>query len=146
MPAHKIYDTPHESMTIKSWKRCGLKLREGETYKIIYEKVQNTTQCELCNVELTTGRGTDGRCMDHDHETGYFRYVLCKSCNNRCDTEPQSNNKTGHRWISPAKSKQKSGKYSISFQYQRKGFKQKTSQSLTKLIALSFINLLKKPI
>ena len=104
--------------------------------------------CELCNIKFTQ-EIKDQRCMDHDHNTGYFRKVLCRGCNAnyiKARQKLKSNNKTGHMWISPSITKNKSGNYSVSFRYERKNFKRKASQSLTKLIALSFINLLKEPI
>ena len=80
------------------WKQRGLICREGETYDDIFDRVQNTANCELCNVLLTSGRSKTGRCMDHDHSTGYFRQVLCRSCNVHHDKKysgkPPKNNKT----------------------------------------------------
>jgi len=134
----------HKTHTIHNYKSYDVKLRDGETYDMIYEKVQNTTHCELCNIELCDGLKPNGRCMDHDHETGYFRKVLCNSCNSKYDKKLQKNNKIGHKWISISTENKRGKKYSI-FKYSRKGFKVKKSQSLTKLIALSFINLLKEP-
>lgn len=43
--------------------------------------LEAVTNCELCDVELTTGRGAVGRCIDHDHETDKVRGVLCNLCN-----------------------------------------------------------------
>ena len=144
----KIYDTPHESMTIKNWKRYGLKLREGETYKDIYHHVISFNNCELCNVEFSD-EIKNQRCMDHDHETGYFRKVLCRGCNAHYLKPAQKlkrSNKFGHMFISRNITKHGTGTYSVGFRFQRKGFKRKSSKSLTRLIALSFINLLKEPI
>jgi hypothetical protein len=130
----------HRTKLISRWKSQGLKLRDGESYNMIYEKVQNTTHCELCNIELKKGNSGDARCMDHNHETGYFRYVLCRNCNGNYDKKLNKNNKLGHKWISI------DGRdLYFYFRYKRKGFKSKQSTSLTKLIAYSFINLLKKP-
>ena len=70
-----------KTSTICRWKGFGLKLKENQTYEDIYDMVQNTQNCELCNVELCDGIKSNGRCMDHCHETGYFRKVLCRKCN-----------------------------------------------------------------
>ena len=140
----KIYDSPHQQYTIKNWKLIGLICREGETYKDIYYHVMSVNNCELCNLSFETRENI--RRMDHDHNTGYFRKVLCNKCNVIFDAKLSERNKTGHKWISPRINKQRPEKIFVSFQYQRKGFKRKTSLSLTKLIALSFIHLLKEPI
>jgi hypothetical protein len=89
---------------IYMWKKMGLICREGETYDDIFNKVQNTTNCELCNILLTTGRGKTGRCMDHNHSTGYFRKVLCNHCNadygkNHQQIKKPITNTSGHKNI-----------------------------------------------
>ena len=143
-----IYDSRHQQFSINNWEKRGLLCREGETYKDIYHNVMSVNNCELCNVEFTE-EIKNQRCMDHDHNTGYFRKVLCRKCNAhylRAKQKLKITNKTGHMWITPSITKNKSGRYSVSFRYERAKFKRKASQSLTKLIALSFINLLKEPI
>tara|TARA_R100000541_G_scaffold53854_1_gene62149 strand:- start:169 stop:603 length:435 start_codon:yes stop_codon:yes gene_type:complete len=142
----KIYDSPHQGYKIDSWKRQGLLCREGETYKDIYYHVMSINNCELCNVEFTD-EIKNLRCMDHDHNTGYFRMVLCLVCNAQHDRKLVINKKTQCAWIGVSVCNNREGKVArVSFQYKRKGFKTKKSTSLTKLIALSFINILKKPI
>jgi len=142
----KIYDSRHQQKTIYNWKYNGLICREGETYKDIYSLYMNTDFCNQCSVKFNNEVYNEKRCMDHDHNTGYFRQVLCHKCNSGFDISLRES-KTGHRWISPKIDKHKNGKIYVSFQYQRKGgFKKKCSQSLTKLIALSFIHILQKPI
>lgn len=51
----------------------------------LYERYLNTKFCEECNVELTIDktRTNQSRCLDHDHNTGEFRNVVCCSCNNK---------------------------------------------------------------
>jgi hypothetical protein len=90
--------------TIYKWKSRGLKLREGESYDNIFEKVKNTTHCELCNDEFNTDE-KKRRCMDHCHDTGFFRMVLCNECNsqfgkNHNKRKLHTNNKSGHKHIS----------------------------------------------
>lgn len=47
-----------------------------------YEKYMNTTHCELCNTELIVGnRGNNKKILDHDHQSGYQRFICCNRCN-----------------------------------------------------------------
>ena len=102
-------DIPHhikykKTAKISQWKHVfGLLLREGETYEMIYDKVQNTPNCQKCNTELCDGLKTNGRCMDHCHESGYFRMVLCRKCNAGYKREMQKNNTSGIRGINQRK-------------------------------------------
>ncbi len=63
-----------KSYTINNWKRRGLK----DDYEKIYDIVMNTSKCNLCDEIFDLDKN---RCMDHDHKTGKFRQVLCRSCN-----------------------------------------------------------------
>jgi len=146
MPREKIYDSPHQKKTIWNWKKNGLILKENQTYKDIYSYVMSIERCERCGINFDNDIRSQWRCMDHNHKTGYFRQVLCHKCNSGFDRPIPYNSKTGHRWISPQIVKHKNGKIYVSFQYQRKTIpKRKCSTSLTKLICLSFIYVLKEP-
>ena len=81
----------HKYNTIANWKRRGIVLRENETYDMLYEKWHTTTNCEKCKVELCFGTGSKGRCLDHCHDTGYFRNILCHSCNIQRQVIPKNN-------------------------------------------------------
>ena len=49
-----------------------------------YEKYMNTTNCELCNTKLIVGnRGNNKKILDHDHQSGYQRFICCNSCNQK---------------------------------------------------------------
>lgn len=66
---------------IKSnWRAWGLKNVDE-----VYEKYLSTTNCQLCDVELTyDDLSTKTRkVMDHSHVTHEFRYILCQSCNSK---------------------------------------------------------------
>jgi len=135
----------HQQLMIAKWKHRGLILKEGQTYKDIYSYVMTIKKCEICGINFDDENVK--RCMDHSHRTGFFRQVLCITCNLHYDktTSLFKNNKMGHLWIHPW-IYENSGKKYGTFRYRRKGFKDKLSTSLTKLIALSFINILKESI
>ena len=64
-----------KSLRINNWKRRGI---IGD-YNELYGKWINTTNCEGCNYIFNDSKN---KCLDHDHETGLFRNVLCRNCNN----------------------------------------------------------------
>lgn len=81
----KIYEqTPKgkKRRRLGDWKRCGVIC---DDFDELYEKYINTNNCELCEVELTEDKRntTTTKCLDHDHDTGLFRNVVCLSCNQK---------------------------------------------------------------
>lgn len=68
---------------ITGWIRRGIK---SDDYNKLYEYYISVNNCELCDCELTNGRGIIGKKhIDHDHSTGLFRNILCGSCNINLD-------------------------------------------------------------
>ena len=68
-----------KSNRIGNWKSRGVIC---EDWDALYENYINTTNCENCNVELTEGAQCPTRkALDHSHETGEFRAVVCDKCN-----------------------------------------------------------------
>jgi hypothetical protein len=51
-------------------------------YEEIWRLYENTDNCQSCNKIMINGRGRDGKCTDHHHASGYFRHIICNSCNN----------------------------------------------------------------
>ena len=64
-----------KSQTIYKWKKSGLIC---DDYNALYETYIETTGCQHCKTEFTE---KNWRCMDHDHETGLFRKMVCHRCN-----------------------------------------------------------------
>ena len=69
-----------KSMRISKWKNRGV---YSDDYDKLYEIYINTTNCEKCSILLTTDKliTNTTKCLDHNHQTGLFRYVLCNRCN-----------------------------------------------------------------
>ena len=65
----------HKSMTIYNWKYKGV---INDNLEEIYETYINTMQCNHCGKVFKKLRD---RCMDHCHETGLFRKIVCQRCN-----------------------------------------------------------------
>ena len=77
---HKEWEQSPEgkkSRKIATWKQSGLKLF-GYTYEEVYEYYLSIDNCEVCNKDISGYN----KHMDHCHDTGIFRWVLCNSCNN----------------------------------------------------------------
>ena len=71
----------HMGHTICSWKSQGL---IDDDYEKLYHLVMSQKLCWRCNCILTIDpkrRTSTTRCMDHNHDTGKFRGVVCLSCN-----------------------------------------------------------------
>jgi len=63
--------------TLYDWKKRGLIC---EDYDKLYDYYLSVEECENCGIELNSGTGTK-KCMDHCHNTGLFRNILCNTCN-----------------------------------------------------------------
>tara|TARA_R110001599_G_scaffold341216_1_gene562113 strand:+ start:45 stop:590 length:546 start_codon:yes stop_codon:yes gene_type:complete len=85
-----------KSYNLSHWKIWGLK---GD-YEVIWERYCNTIICDLCNIELTLDKQITStrKCMEHNHETGEFRNIVCHKCN-MTRKDIYKNNKTGYTGI-----------------------------------------------
>ena len=61
------------------WKGRGLNMVNFEE---IYKRYQDAIFCDICECVLNVeGDYNSKKCLDHDHETGEFRNVVCNYCN-----------------------------------------------------------------
>ena len=69
---------------IRDWRRRGVFDHFNDNFETLYKIYQSTKFCENCNVELNIeGDDRTRKCLDHCHQSGYFRNILCHCCNVR---------------------------------------------------------------
>lgn len=83
----------HERVTKRNWKKAGL---ISDNIDELYQKYIYATHCELCNKQFTK---TIDRQMEHNHETGEFRNIVCNSCNHLKSDKNIPFTTTGYRNI-----------------------------------------------
>jgi len=74
---HKIYSQTPAGKKIHmmaKWRHAGV-INVNEK---MYNDYIATTHCECCSKEFSSSKD---RHLDHDHETGEFRWVICRNCN-----------------------------------------------------------------
>tara|TARA_R110000824_G_scaffold388077_1_gene583513 strand:+ start:344 stop:685 length:342 start_codon:yes stop_codon:yes gene_type:complete len=71
-----------KSHRITQWKQKGVSL--DYDFDEIYTVYISTDFCHFCHTPLIEGNyGSNKKCLDHNHETGEIRGILCNTCNTR---------------------------------------------------------------
>ena len=65
----------HKRNTKSQWKQRGL---IDDNIDDIYDRYIHSSQCELCKIKFEK---KSERQMDHCHNTGKFRNIVCQQCN-----------------------------------------------------------------
>jgi len=95
----------HKNDTKFNWKTYGLIWTSEEEFEDIYERYIASTNCELCDEPY---KNNYDRHMDHIHyinnKWGWFRNVVCRSCNSLKYDRKQANNTSGYIGIWKEKS------------------------------------------
>ena len=81
---------------ISKWKKnpkngYGLICENRAEYEYIYDRWLNSERCEECNIEYTK---ENKKSMDHCHDTGLFRNIICHRCNMKRRTKENSSGTT----------------------------------------------------
>ena len=79
MKNYRESEAGKKSARISCWKQFGV---ISNDYDALYIKWKETTNCEECDVELIEGnKGQNKKMLDHNHNTGEFRNIICHRCN-----------------------------------------------------------------
>ena len=77
---YKKSDNGLKSNRICNWRQYGVLDNFNDNYETLYKIYLSTKFCDICNCELNTNTKTR-KCLDHCHKSGYFRNIVCNSCN-----------------------------------------------------------------
>ena len=98
-----ILHKDHKRNTRKRWKQIGIHFVDDEHFEYIYNIYIRETNCDICNKLFLT---SIDRQLDHDHETGDVRNILCNRCNSVRKDAKRDGSNTGEEHIYKVKNKE----------------------------------------
>jgi len=72
--AYRKTEAGKKTHRMSAWRLSGVNNVNDE----LYDYFMSCDKCEACGGEFSEN---NKKCLDHNHETGDFRYVLCTKCN-----------------------------------------------------------------
>ena len=68
------------------WIEAGMREPKEGWETFYHNTFKITTNCQLCNIEFNKDKRccNTQRILDHDHHSGYIRFICCRKCNNSC--------------------------------------------------------------
>jgi len=82
MKEYKHTDKGLKVSRISHWRQRGVLDNFNDNYETLYKIYLSVKFCDICNCELNTNTKTR-KCLDHCHESGYFRNIVCHCCNKK---------------------------------------------------------------
>lgn len=82
----------HRIYTLNNWRNSGIIFKSYEEEEEWYERYLKATHCEATRYEFEDTR-IGCKCLDHDHETGRPRGIVCGAVNlimGYCDDDPET--------------------------------------------------------
>tara|TARA_R110000823_G_scaffold84884_6_gene190931 strand:+ start:645 stop:1334 length:690 start_codon:yes stop_codon:yes gene_type:complete len=123
-----------KDVKVKGWIRNGLL----DDYDMVWDRYCNTEFCDDCGVKLIHEGNccNERKCMDHCHETGKFRNILCHKCNHAEHRKIYKNRKKGTFGIHKKTNRKGVVTYSYKLGGKRRGFKSKIDCMCYKYITI----------
>ena len=87
----------HKSNTKYTWKSYGIIFADDYHFEYVYDMYIHETNCDLCNKLFLKSYD---RQLEHDHETGEIRNIVCCKCNNHKKDYKMRQSNTGYEYIS----------------------------------------------
>ena len=106
----------------KDWRKFGVKFTNDE-FELIWLEYEKAINCDLCKTKF---KNSYDKQLEHNHNTGEVRNIVCRSCNQRkADRKVQCTSKTGLKYISKKKSKTTKCGFRYEFRINEKNSKKK---------------------